>query len=110
MSSIFWQVIKNPVSDHLPAGAKKYVMSFKADVIDPKTLIPEDGPVVLIVGAMAHGSVSIYIYYHWYWTYTVEPYFETILKIQKTGLKVKRGIVSHGVPCTTTVSIVNFVG
>ena len=48
------------MSDHLPAGAKKYVMSFKADVIDPKTLIPEDGPVVLIVGAMAHGSVSIY--------------------------------------------------
>ena len=57
-NALFLQVIKNPVSDHLPAGAKKLVMSFKADVIDAKKLIPEDEPVVLIVGSMAHGSVS----------------------------------------------------
>ncbi|KAK7087185.1 ribosomal RNA small subunit methyltransferase NEP1-like isoform X2 [Littorina saxatilis] len=54
------KVIKNPVSDHLPAGAKKLVMSFKADeVVAVETLIPKDEPVVLVIGAMAHGSVEV---------------------------------------------------
>ncbi|XP_076441459.1 ribosomal RNA small subunit methyltransferase NEP1-like [Babylonia areolata] len=54
------KVIKNPVTQHLPAGVKKIVMSFKAsEVVDPKTLIPADEPVTLVVGAMAHGSVEV---------------------------------------------------
>lgn len=54
------QVIKNPVTDHLPVGCQKLVMSFKApQVVDPKTLILKDEPVVVVIGAMAHGSVSM---------------------------------------------------
>ncbi|KAL8622454.1 hypothetical protein ACOMHN_034119 [Nucella lapillus] len=54
------KVIKNPVTSHLPAGVKKYVMSFKAtEVVNPKTLIPTDEPIVLVIGAMAHGSVEV---------------------------------------------------
>ena len=34
-------------------------MSFHSeDCIDARTLVPPDEPVVLVVGAMAHGSVS----------------------------------------------------
>ena len=54
------QVIKNPVTDHLPAGVKKIVMSYSAgEAVNPQTLIPKDEPVVMVVGAMAHGKVSI---------------------------------------------------
>ena len=53
------KVIKNPITDHLPAGCKKYTMSFTADkVINPRELVPEKDPVVIVIGAMAHGSVS----------------------------------------------------
>ncbi|KAL4223325.1 18S rRNA pseudouridine methyltransferase [Mactra antiquata] len=54
------KVIKNPITDHLPVGCKKICMSFKAEqCVDPKTLVPSDEPVVLVVGAMAHGSVDV---------------------------------------------------
>ncbi|KAK6620963.1 hypothetical protein RUM43_011262 [Polyplax serrata] len=54
------KVIKNPITDHLPVGCKKYAMSFSADkVINPKELVPPNEPVVVVIGAMAHGSVSV---------------------------------------------------
>lgn len=53
------KVIKNPVTDHLPTGCTKIATSFKADVIDPRELVPENEPVVIVVGAMAHGSLSV---------------------------------------------------
>ncbi|XP_045173344.2 ribosomal RNA small subunit methyltransferase NEP1-like [Mercenaria mercenaria] len=53
------KVIKNPVTDHLPIGCKKIGMSFKAEqCVDPRTLVPADEPIVLVVGAMAHGSID----------------------------------------------------
>lgn len=56
---IFPQVIKNPVSDHLPTGCPKYAMSYSAEeVIDVRDYVPKDGPAVFVIGAMAHGSVS----------------------------------------------------
>ena len=55
-----FQVIKNPITDHLPTGSKKIGMSFHAEgCVDPRTLVPPEDPVVLVVGAMAHGSVSM---------------------------------------------------
>lgn len=57
------KVIKNPITDHLPVGCKKYAMSFSADkVINPKELVPESEPVVVVVGAMAHGSVRSFYF------------------------------------------------
>ena len=53
-------MIKNPITDHLPTGCKKIGMSFHAEeCVDARTLVPPDDPVVLVVGAMAHGSVSM---------------------------------------------------
>ncbi|CAD6219232.1 GSCOCG00004870001-RA-CDS [Cotesia congregata] len=59
--SILLKVIKNPITDWLPAGCKKILMSFSADKIkDPKELVPDDEPIVFIIGAMAHGQVLKY--------------------------------------------------
>lgn len=55
------KIIKNPVSDHLPIGCKKLTMSFHAEkTVHPRELVPASGePVVLVIGAMAHGSVDV---------------------------------------------------
>ena len=51
------QVIKNPVTDHLPTGCQKIGTSFHADqCVDVKQFATEN-PVVFVVGAMAHGKV-----------------------------------------------------
>lgn len=53
------QVIKNPVSDHLPLGCKKYGTSFHVEkVTNPRDIVPEKEPVVVVIGALSHGSVS----------------------------------------------------
>ena len=53
-------MIKNPVAAHLPTGCMKMKTTFKADVVeDLKTLAPKDEPIVFVIGAMAHGSVSV---------------------------------------------------
>ena len=52
------KVIKNPVESHLPVGCSKVCMSFKAEeVVNPRELVPDDEPIVFVIGAMAHGSV-----------------------------------------------------
>ncbi|KAK2164929.1 hypothetical protein LSH36_57g02027 [Paralvinella palmiformis] len=54
------KVIKNPIVDHLPTGCTKIATSFGADqVVDPKMIVPDVDPIVLVVGAMAHGSVDV---------------------------------------------------
>ncbi|XP_067120610.1 ribosomal RNA small subunit methyltransferase NEP1 [Centruroides vittatus] len=54
------KVIKNPVTDHLPVGCRKVGTSFHSDkLIHPKELVPENAPIVLVVGAMAHGQVKV---------------------------------------------------
>ena len=57
---LFFKVIKNPISDHLPIDCKKIKMSFSAsEVVHVSKTVPEnDGPIVMAVGAMAHGCVS----------------------------------------------------
>lgn len=52
------KVIKNPVSDHLPVGCRKILMSFNANkVINPREIVPPEDPITIVVGAMAHGQV-----------------------------------------------------
>lgn len=54
------RMIKNPVSDHLPAGCPRYATSFKAgEAVCSRTLVPKDGPAVVVVGAFAHGTVGL---------------------------------------------------
>jgi len=51
-------VIKNPVESHLPTGCVKIATSFHADLVDVRELVPTSAPLVFVVGAMSHGSVS----------------------------------------------------
>lgn len=54
------KVIKNPVTDHLPTGCRKVGTSFHSDnLVKLKDVIPKEEPIVLVVGAMAHGSIDV---------------------------------------------------
>lgn len=61
MPTIFFslQVIKNPITDHLPAGCLKIGTSYHADKIVDVRNFAEDKPIVFVIGAMAHGKVTI---------------------------------------------------
>ena len=57
------KVIKNPVSNHLPAGCRKYCTSFSAEKVvhvnEFAVEHPDDEPLVVVIGAMAKGSVDV---------------------------------------------------
>ncbi|KAG5189146.1 Alpha/beta knot methyltransferase [Tribonema minus] len=56
------RVVKNPVTRHLPAGARIYGMSVVGTLYNPRLFaaqLPEDVPIVLYVGAMAQGHLTI---------------------------------------------------
>jgi rRNA small subunit pseudouridine methyltransferase Nep1 len=53
------QVIKNPITDHLPTNSRKYTLSFDAPTVkvnDWAKALPSDEPVVFVIGALAHGK------------------------------------------------------
>ncbi|XP_037092368.1 ribosomal RNA small subunit methyltransferase NEP1-like [Pollicipes pollicipes] len=53
------KVIKNPVTDHLPVGIRKVGFSFSAPkVVRPRELAPAEGPLAVVIGAMAHGKIN----------------------------------------------------
>jgi len=56
------KVIINPITDHLPVGCPKVCTSFHAEKVveadDFANTMPEDQPVVIVIGAMAKGSVD----------------------------------------------------
>lgn len=65
------KIIKNPITDHLPVGCKKYAMSFSGKLVaNCRDLVPkpvtisedtnelEEEPTVLVVGAFAHGVLK----------------------------------------------------
>ena len=55
------QVIKNPVTDHLPVGCRKICTSFSADKVVPCKDLPadQDEPIAFVVGAIAHGKIEV---------------------------------------------------
>ncbi|KAM6214832.1 ribosomal RNA small subunit methyltransferase NEP1 [Rhynchocyon petersi] len=54
------KVIKNPVSDHFPVGCMKIGTSFSIPAVtDVRELVPSSDPIVFVVGAFAHGKVSV---------------------------------------------------
>ncbi|KAF2904807.1 hypothetical protein ILUMI_01372 [Ignelater luminosus] len=55
------KVIKNPVTDHLPVGVKKIATSFSSKQLTKcSDLVPNtEDPIVIVVGAMAHGSLNL---------------------------------------------------
>lgn len=55
------KVIKNPVSDHLPVGCRKVLMSYGAKkIVKPSEIVPEDlsAPLCVVIGAIAKGSIT----------------------------------------------------
>ncbi|XP_077986830.1 ribosomal RNA small subunit methyltransferase NEP1-like [Glandiceps talaboti] len=55
------KVIKNPVNQHLPAGCTKICTSFQSErCVNARELVPTSAsPIVIVIGAMAHGKVSV---------------------------------------------------
>jgi rRNA small subunit pseudouridine methyltransferase Nep1 len=56
------KVIKNPITDHLPVGCPKYCTSFHAEKVfnvnEFASNHPANEPLVVVIGAMAKGSVD----------------------------------------------------
>jgi len=55
------KVIKNPITDHLPPGCRKILMSYSASEAPrkPSTLVPTtDDPICIVVGAIAKGMIE----------------------------------------------------
>ncbi|XP_062395182.1 ribosomal RNA small subunit methyltransferase NEP1 [Sardina pilchardus] len=54
------RTIKNPVSDHLPPGCPRIGTSFSSgDAVCARTVVPEEGPAAVVIGAFAHGAVDV---------------------------------------------------
>lgn len=63
-SAKLMKVIKNPITDHLPAGCRKLATSFSAGKpIKPSELVTQDAPIAFVIGAMAHGQVFQFLYF-----------------------------------------------
>lgn len=59
-STKLMKVIKNPITEHLPVGCKKYIMSYTGGLKTPKELVPTvEEPIALVIGAFAHGNVDV---------------------------------------------------
>ena len=55
------KVIKNPISRHLPPGIRAYALSVGGTLYNPVNFVealPDDGPVMFVIGAMASGSIK----------------------------------------------------
>jgi rRNA small subunit pseudouridine methyltransferase Nep1 len=55
------KVIKNPMSRHLPPGIRCYGLSQSGTLYTPMNFIrsiPEDEPIMFVIGAMANGSIK----------------------------------------------------
>mmetsp|Transcript_16557 Transcript_16557/g.15899 ORF Transcript_16557/g.15899 Transcript_16557/m.15899 type:complete len:231 (+) Transcript_16557:109-801(+) len=56
------KVVKNPISRHMPAGARCYGFSQAGSLYSPTAFasaLPDDAPIILVFGAMATGSIDI---------------------------------------------------
>ena len=65
-SDVLLKVIKNPFANHIPAGAHVYGFSVGGDLYNPRNFAEmaleddDDGvPLVLVLGAMATGSIKV---------------------------------------------------
>ncbi|XP_068115508.1 ribosomal RNA small subunit methyltransferase NEP1 [Hyperolius riggenbachi] len=54
------KVIKNPITDHLPVGCTKISTSFQGERVScVRDLVPPEEPLLIVVGAFAHGAVDV---------------------------------------------------
>ena len=60
-SEMLLKVIKNPFLRHIPAGCRAFGFSVGGTLYNPNSfaaMIPDDKPVILVLGAMANGSIQ----------------------------------------------------
>lgn len=55
-------VIKNPITQHLPLGCKKYSTSLKSpNLTIVKDIVPKNNEsIVIVVGGISHGKVNFF--------------------------------------------------
>ncbi|CAD6219129.1 GSCOCG00004817001-RA-CDS [Cotesia congregata] len=54
------KVIKNPITNYLPANCKKILLSCRAKEFKyPEELVPDNEPVVIVIGAIEQGQVKV---------------------------------------------------
>ncbi|KAK8795623.1 hypothetical protein WA158_000280 [Blastocystis sp. Blastoise] len=61
-SQTLMKVIKNPVTSHLPIGARRIGTSVTGALVDPIDLVsalPDNEPIVFVFGAIAHGHINL---------------------------------------------------
>eukprot|EP00808_Paulinella_micropora_P019210 g34403.t1 len=60
---VLMKVIRNPITDHLPAGAPKIALSGEGELLNVRTQVcptlPENLPVVFMCGSHAHGDEEV---------------------------------------------------
>ena len=79
------KVVKNPVSIHLPAGARKIGLSVTGNLVHPGEYVaslPQNEPIVLVFGAMAHGHLTVAEY----------PYIEEMISVSAYPLSGAQAI------------------
>lgn len=57
----FFQVVKNPVTNYLPVGSRKILMTFNTEelLLPSKLMSPKDeAPLVVAIGGIARGKVG----------------------------------------------------
>lgn len=101
------QVIKNPVQSHFPIGIKKYSTSFHAPkLVDVKDLVPQNESVCMVIGAMAHGAVSLYFFLH----FGIQVYKILFLQVNvdycEEEIKISNFPLSAALTCTKICSSV----
>ncbi|KFD52154.1 Nep1 ribosome biogenesis protein [Trichuris suis] len=58
-SQTLMKIIKNPIENYLPVGSKKYSTSSHApNLTNIRSIVPDNKPTVIVVGAVAHGQVK----------------------------------------------------
>lgn len=75
------KIIKNPITRHLPAGCKVYGFSVQGTLYNPMSLactLPQDKPVVFVLGAMAAGHITV----------NDHPYIEEMISVSDFPVRV----------------------
>jgi len=79
------RVVKNPVTRHLPTRCQKYGMSCVGALVDAHEFVPslpQDEPVVFVIGAMAHGHLDK----------TTTPYVQEFISVSEYPLSGAKAI------------------
>ena len=82
------KIIKNPITRHLPPGCKVYGFSVQGTLYNPMSLactLPQDKPVVFVLGAMAAGHITV----------NDHPYIEEMISVSDFPVRGQHACTIH---------------